>query len=420
MTREERSWILYDWANSAYSIIVTTALFPIYFKTVAARGIDAFLSTAYWGYANSLYTLVLVVAAPILGTLADFRTMKKRLFTVFLLLGVGSTASLSLLQEGDVLPALILYMLSALGFAGANIFYDSFLTDVTPRDRMDWISSSGFGWGYIGSVIPFVAGILLILNYRSLGFSSSVPAVRLSFLLTALWWMGFSIPLLQNVHQKYCLESSATPVRDTFRRLADTVRNLKNYRALALFLVAYFFYIDGVDTIIKMATPIGLDVGIPENSLLLVLLMIQVVAFPFALLYGRLARFWSAKRMLFIGIGIYVLITFIAFFLPGLPTIGSKTAVFWLLAFLVATSQGGIQALSRSYYGKLVPREKSAEFFGFYNIFGKFAAIMGPALVGFVSTLAQNTAYGILSVNILFLIGGILLIFVPGKPEIVP
>jgi len=201
MTREERSWILYDWANSAYSIIVTTALFPIYFKTVAARGIDAFLSTAYWGYANSLYTLVLVVAAPILGTLADFRTMKKRLFTVFLLLGVGSTASLSLLQEGDVLPALILYMLSALGFAGANIFYDSFLTDVTPRDRMDWISSSGFGWGYIGSVIPFVAGILLILNYRSLGFSSSVPAVRLSFLLTALWWMGFSIPLLQNVHQ---------------------------------------------------------------------------------------------------------------------------------------------------------------------------------------------------------------------------
>jgi UMF1 family MFS transporter len=419
MTKEERSWILYDWANSAYSIIVTTALFPIYFKTVAARGIDAFLSTAYWGYANSLSTLVLVVAAPILGTLADFRTMKKRLFTVFLLLGVGSTASLSLTREGDILLALILYMLSALGFAGANIFYDSFLTDITSEDRMDWVSSSGFGWGYIGSVIPFVAGILLILNYRSLGFSSSVPAVRISFLITAFWWMGFSIPLLRNVHQKYYLEPSATPVRDTFRRLADTVRNLKNYRALVLFLVAYFFYIDGVDTIIKMATPIGLDVGIPENSLLLVLLMIQVVAFPFALLYGRLARFWSAKRMLFIGIGIYVLITIIAFSLPGLPTVGSKTAVFWFLAFLVATSQGGIQALSRSYYGKLVPREKSAEFFGFYNIFGKFAAIMGPALVGFVSTLARNTSYGILSVNILFLVGGILLIFVPGKPEMV-
>lgn len=413
MTKEERSWVLYDWANSAYSIVITTAIFPIYFKHVAARGMDPFLSTAYWGYANSFYTLVLAVLAPLLGTLADFRAMKKRLFMAFLLLGAGTTATLSLTGEGQVWVALTLYVLSALGFAGANIFYDSFLTDVTTEDRMDWISSSGFGWGYIGSVIPFVLSILLIMNYRLLGFGSSVPAVRLSFLITALWWLGFSIPMLKNVHQKYFLEPVPHPVRSTFVRIWETVRDLRKYRVLALFLLSYFFYIDGVDTIIKMATPIALDVGISENSLLIVLLMIQIVAFPFAILYGKLARLWSAKVMLFIGIGIYVCITLIAFFLPGLPTVGLKTGVFWILAFLVATSQGGIQALSRSYYGKLVPKEKSAEFFGFYNVFGKFAAIMGPALVGFVSTLAQNTAYGILSVNILFLFGGILLIFVP-------
>lgn len=413
MTKEERSWVLYDWANSAYSIIITTAIFPIYFKHVAARGMDPFLSTAYWGYANSFYTLVLAVLAPLLGTLADFRAMKKRLFMAFLLLGAGTTATLSLTGEGQVWVALTLYVLSALGFAGANIFYDSFLTDVTTEDRMDWISTSGFGWGYIGSVIPFVLSILLIMNHRLLGLGSSVPAVRLSFLITALWWLGFSIPMLKNVHQKYFLEPVPHPVRSTFVRIWETVRDLRKYRVLALFLLSYFFYIDGVDTIIKMATPIALDVGISENSLLIVLLMIQIVAFPFAILYGKLARLWSAKVMLFIGIGIYVCITLIAFFLPGLPTVGLKTGVFWILAFLVATSQGGIQALSRSYYGKLVPKEKSAEFFGFYNVFGKFAAIMGPALVGFVSTLAQNTAYGILSVNILFLIGGILLIFVP-------
>ncbi len=413
MTKEERSWVLYDWANSAYSIIITTAIFPIYFKHVAAKGMDPFLSTAYWGYANSFYTLLLAVLAPLLGTLADFRAMKKRLFLVFLLLGAGTTATLTLTGEGQVWQALALYVLSALGFAGANIFYDSFLTDVTTEDRMDWISTSGFGWGYIGSVIPFVLSILLIVNYRLLGFDSSVPAVRLSFLITALWWLGFSIPMLKYVHQRYFLEPVAHPVRSTFTRIWETVRDLRKYRVLALFLLSYFFYIDGVDTIIKMATPIALDVGISENSLLLVLLMIQIVAFPFAILYGKLARLWSAKVMLFIGIGIYVCITLIAFFLPGLPSVGLKTGVFWILAFLVATSQGGIQALSRSYYGKLVPKEKSAEFFGFYNVFGKFAAIMGPALVGFVSTLAQNTAYGILSVNILFLIGGIFLAFVP-------
>ncbi|MFQ3621514.1 MAG: MFS transporter [Spirochaetales bacterium] len=413
MTREERSWVLYDWANSAYSIIVTTAIFPIFFKQVAAKGLDSFLSTAYWGYANSFYTLVLVVLAPVLGTLADFRAMKKRLFLAFLLLGVGTTASLSLTGEGQVFTALGLYILSALGFAGANIFYDSFLTDVTTEDRMDWISSSGFGWGYIGSVIPFVISILLIVNHRILGFPSSVPAVRLSFLLTSLWWIGFSLPILKNVQQRYFLEPVAHPIKNTFSRLWETVKNIKPYRALAIFLLAYFFYIDGVDTIIKMATPIALDVGISENALLIILLMIQIVAFPFALLYGKLARLWSAKVMLFVGIGIYIIITFIAFFLPGLPTQSLKTGVFWVLAMLVATSQGGIQALSRSYYGKLVPKEKSAEFFGFYNVFGKFAAIMGPAMVGFVSTLFHNTAYGILSVNLLFLIGGLLLLLVP-------
>ncbi len=417
MTRQERSWVLYDWANSAYSIIITTAIFPIFFKSVAASGAPGYQSTAWWGYANSLYTLLLAVMAPVLGTIADYQARKKKFFLFFFLLGVLSTLSLYFVGQGEWVKALLIYMGSALGFSGANIFYDAFLVDVTTEDRMDWVSTNGYGWGYLGSTIPFVLCLILITQHKIFGFASSDPAVRISFLVTGLWWLLFTVPLLRNVRQVYFIAPSASPVRDSFRRIGETLRGIKRYRNLAVFLAAYFFYIDGVDTIIKMATPIAIDVGINENMLLVVLMAIQIVAFPFALLYGRLARRFSARTMLFAGIGIYVVITLLAFFLPSLGSLEAKTALFWVLSMLVATSQGGIQALSRSLYGKLVPKERSAEFFGFYNIFGKFAAIMGPFLVAFFAGVTRNTAYGILSINLLFVIGGVLLFFVRQKED---
>jgi UMF1 family MFS transporter len=409
MTKQERSWVFYDWANSAYSIAITSTIFPIFFKGVISKGVQGYTSTAWLGYGNSIYTLVIAVLAPILGTIADYKNYKKRFFIGFFLLGVISTACLALTREGGWIIAIVIYMLTALGFAGANIFYDSFLIDVTPKERMDWVSTSGYAWGYIGSTIPFIIGIALIMKYGLLGFSTSVPAVRISFLLTALWWFVFTIPFLRNVKQNYFIEPSQTPVSDSFRRLGDTFRRIRQYKNVFIFLIAYFLYIDGVDTIIKMATAFGTDIGISANMLMIILLAVQFVAFPFALLYGKLARVFSAKKMLFVGICIYVVITITAFFIPHFSDPKTKVMVFWIVSMLVATSQGGIQALSRSFYGKLIPKNESAEFFGFYNIFGKFAAILGPFLMGFVTQLTKSSGVGILSIIVLFIAGGVVL-----------
>ncbi|HUT65471.1 MAG TPA: MFS transporter [Spirochaetota bacterium] len=409
MNKQERSWVFYDWANSAYSIAITSTIFPIFFKGVLSKGVEGYTSTAWLGYGNSIYTLVIAVLAPILGTIADYKNYKKRFFLGFFLLGVVATACLALTREGGWISALVIYIFTALGFAGANIFYDSFLVDVAPRERMDWVSTSGFAWGYIGSTIPFILGIALIMKYDLLGFSTSVPAVKISFLVTALWWFVFTIPLLKNVKQTYFIEPSRTPVGDSFRRLADTFRRIRQYRNVFIFLIAYFLYIDGVDTIIKMATAFGTDMGISANMLMIILLAVQFVAFPFALLYGKLAKVFSAKRMLFVGILVYVVITITAFFIPYFKDPGTRIIIFWVLSMLVASSQGGIQALSRSFYGKLIPKEESAEFFGFYNIFGKFAAILGPFLMGLVTQVTKSSGVGILSLIVLFIAGGIVL-----------
>lgn len=408
MTRQERSWVLYDVANSAYSLTITAAVFPIFFKAVAAKGMQGFDSTALWGYANSLETVVVALLAPVLGALADTRDTKKRFFAAFFALGVVSVLCFTLIGEGQWARALLLYVASAIGFAGANIFYDSFLTDVTSTDRMDWVSSSGFAWGYIASCIPFVLGMAAIMMHRQLGFATSVPAVRIAFVLTGLWWALFTIPLLRNVRQAHFVEAVEHPVRACLARLGETLRDIRGHRNAFLFLVAYFFYIDGVDTIIKMATAFGTDIGIEANTLLIILLAIQIIAFPFALLYGRLARATSARFMLLVGIGIYTVIVMTAFFLPVVPA-GARAGLFWALSVLVATSQGGIQALSRSFYGKLIPAERSAEFFGLYNIFGKFAAIMGPFLIGLFSQITHRSNVGVLSLILLFVVGAVVL-----------
>ncbi|MDY6968927.1 MAG: MFS transporter [Spirochaetota bacterium] len=410
MTKEEKSWILYDVANSAYSLIITATIFPIFFKNFAAKGMEGYDSTAWLGYGNSIYTFAIAFLAPFLGTMGDYRGKKKNFFLFFVILAVVSTLSFSFITEGAWIHAIVLYVISALGFAGANIFYDSFLIDVTVEERLDWISTNGYAWGYIGSVIPFIIGIVFILHYDKIGLEGPLNAMYLTFIITGVWWALFTIPLLRNVKQKYFIEPSSKPIRYSFNRLTNTVKDIRKYKNAFIFLLAYFFYIDGVDTIIKMAVAFGTDLGIDANTLIIILLVVQIIAFPCALIYGRLSKIISAKKMLLVGIGIYIIITITAYFIPWFSSVSIRITLFWVLSILVATSQGGIQALSRSLYGKLIPKEKSAEFFGFYNIFGKFAAIIGPFLMGIISQITQNTSFGLLSIIILFIIGGFFLL----------
>lgn len=400
MTKQERSWVLQDWANSAYSLAITTATLPIFFKSVAASNLPSSTSTAYLGYTNSVATLIIAILAPLLGTIADYKGYKKRLFTIFLSVGVLSTALLALVGSGDWILCMVIYIFSIIGFSGSNIFYDAFLVDVTTEDRMDHISSMGFGLGYIGSCIPFILSLIFIKKPAILGLTT-IGATRLSFVITAIWWFLFTIPMLKNVNQVYYIEPSKAPIKESFCRLLDTLKAVKDYRNIFLFLIAYFFYIDGVSTIIKMATAYGMDLGLSGESLMIILLAIQVVAFPFAILYGKLAKHFSARNMILVGICVYTFICIYAYFM--------KTQIdYWILAMLVASSQGGIQALSRSFYGKLIPKEKSAEFFGLYNIFGRFSAIFGPLLMGIISQATGNSKLGVFSLIGLFLVGGIL------------
>lgn len=407
-SKEEKSWALYDWGSSAYSIIITTAVFPIYYKASATgAGVSLSDSTAYLGYTIAIFTFILAMIGPILGTIADYEGMKKRFFVGFFLLGTISTALLAFIPNENWLLMLICYVFAALGATGANLFYDAFIVDVTTEKRMNSVSSFGYGLGYIGSTIPFILSIAIILLSQNGVLPISVTiASRIAFLITAIWWIVFSIPMFRHVKQVHYIKREPRLVRQSFKRLGKTIREIRQYRALVLFLIAYFFYIDGVGTIIALSTAYGTDLGLDSSSLLIVLFVTQVVAAPFAILYGRLANRFTGKKMLYVGICVYIVICIYAFFLETITD-------FWILAMLVATSQGGIQALSRSYFGKLVPKENSNEFFGFYNIFGKFAAILGPLLVAVTSQVTGKSNMGVFSLVVLFVIGLIVLSRVP-------
>lgn len=408
-TKEEKSWMMYDWANSAHSIVVVTVL-PIFFMSLFKDNTGAL---ANWGSVTSASKFIIALLAPLLGTLGDFKNYKKRLFSLFVAIGVLACLALAGMPFSPRWQLILgFYALSNFAFAGANIFYDGFLPEVTSNERMDKVSAWGFGLGYIGgSTIPFVVFLVLYML---------IPvnlAMAISFALTGIWWGVFTIPMLKNVKQKHYIEKDKGVWIDSIKQLGKTLKEISKTKSMLLFLIAYFFYIDGVNTIIYMSTAYGTALNIDATQMMLALLMVQLLAFPFAVLYGNLAKKYSAKLMIAIGIGIYMFISLVAFKV-------SATWHFWVLAALVATSQGGIQALSRSIFGKMIPdRKRSNEFFGFFEIFGKFSAIMGPWLFGFAGMKAAEiiknnnpqitqdaldkaaSPYGVLSVLVIFIIG---------------
>ncbi|OUS75490.1 MFS transporter [Paenibacillus sp. MY03] len=407
-SKEERSWMWYDWGHSAYSVIISTAVFPLFYKAAAEQsGISGADSTAYLGYAIAISTLILALLGPILGTIADYQGFKKTFFAGFSLLGVISTALLTFIPNDHWQLLLICYVFIMIGSAGSNVFYDAFLVDVSDDERMNKVSTRGFALGYIGSTIPFIVSIAIILLAQQEVLPLSVTAAsQIAFFITAVWWGAFTLPMLRHVRQKHFMKREPRIIANSFGRLWGTLKEIKRYRALFLFLLAYFFYIDGVGTIITMSSAYGSDLGIEATDLLIILFVTQVVAAPFAMLYGRLADRFGSKLMLYAGIVVYILVCIYAYFM--------KTAFdFWILAMLVATSQGGIQALSRSYFARMVPKQNANRFFGFYNIFDKFASILGPLLVGLTAQATGNTSTGVFSLVVLFLIGGAILTRVP-------
>jgi len=408
----EKSWILYDIANSAFVLIIVTTIMPIFFKEYASFGFENTFSTANWGYGNSIASLVIAFLAPILGTLGDYKGFKKKFFVFFLLFGVFFTIVLSFSTQGRWMSCLIIFILARIGWSGANIFYDAFLVDVADKKRRNIVSSKGFAWGYVGSVFPFLLIIGLVFSMKNplSDFSISIIPARLSFIIVAIWWFLLSVPMIKNVKQKYYIDKIHKPVKTSFLRLFRTLKKIKNYKYAFIFLIAYFFYIDGVNTIISMAAAYGLDIGLDAVNLIFAILMIQVVAFPCALIYGKLSEKYTAKTMILIGIGVYSIITFIGFFLPVIESNFLKKIVFWFLSLLVASSMGGIQALSRSLFSNLIPEKNSAEFFGFYNVFGKFAMISGPFIMGLFTNIFGHSRYGVLSIFALFLTGGLILL----------
>lgn len=407
-SKEEKSWMWYDWGHSAYSVIISTAVFPLFYKAAAEdAGVSAANSTAYLGYAISISTLILALLGPIMGTIADYRGFKKTFFAGFSLLGIVATALLTFIPNNHWELLLVCYMFIAIGSAGANVFYDAFLVDVTDDERMNKVSARGFAIGYIGSTIPFIISIAIILLAQQEILPITVTAAsQIAFFITALWWGVFTLPMLRNVRQKHYIPREPRIITNSFKRLFGTLKQIKQHRAIFLFLLAYFFYIDGVGTIISMSTAYGADMGIESTDLLIILFVTQVVAAPFAILYGRLADRFSGKTMLYVGICVYIVVCIYAYFM--------KSAFdFWVLAMLVATSQGGIQALSRAYFARMVPKENANQFFGFYNIFDKFASILGPLLIAVTAQLTGNTSTGVFSLVILFIIGIVILMRVP-------
>ena len=395
LTKEEKSWVLYDVGNSAFVLLIATII-PIYFNYLAGKaGLSDVEYLAYWGYVASIVTLIIVLAGPICGALADTKGYKKPIFMISLIIGVAGCIGLGFVKNW--LLFLVVFVIAKVGYSSSLIFYDSMLSDVTQEDRMDDVSAQGYAWGYIGSCVPFVFSLILVLGAEAIGISMEM-AMTIAFFIIAIWWVVMSLPLLKTYRQKYYVEKPTHVVRESFARLGRTLKNVRKEKKVFMFLLAFFFYIDGVYTIIDMATAYGSVLGLDSTGLLLALLLTQIVAFPFAILFGRLSRRYEAEKLITVCIAAYFGIAVFAIFLT------SQTQ-FWILAVLVGMFQGGIQALSRSYFTKIIPANQSGEYFGLMDILGKGASFVGTTFVGLISQLTGSVNKGVGTIALMFILG---------------
>jgi len=400
-----RSWAMYDWANSAFATTVMSGFFPLFFKAYWANPDNPSESTFYLGMANSIASIIVAALAPFLGAIADRGTAKKKFLFTFAFLGVVMTGGLWMVAQGYWQMAVLLYVLATVGFSGGNIFYDSLLPGIASEKKVDYVSSLGFAMGYIGGGILFLINVLMYLKPDLFGIPDGATAIRLSFVTVAVWWAVFSIPVALWVKEPkiYKPVGIGTAVGLGWKQLIDTLRDIRHLRVVGIFLLAYWLYIDGVDTIVRMAVDYGATLKFPDSALITALLMVQFIAFPCALLFALFAKKIGAKQAIMVGIFGYGVITFLGYFMK-------EVWHFYALAAMVGLFQGGIQALSRSLYTRIIPAEKAAEFFGFYNMLGKFAAVIGPAMMGTITLVTGNIRYGILSILTLFILGGYFLI----------
>lgn len=409
--RAIRAWTMYDWGNSAFATTVMAAVLPVYYSTVAGANLPKNIATAYWGYTTAFAALLAALISPVLGAIADFRGSKKKFLTAFMVIGVTATALLYFVRTGDYLLASLFFIFGQIGFAGSLVYYDALLPHVAHPDEIDQVSSRGYAMGYIGGGILLAINLVMIMLVPTF-FPEDQQGVmtelmtRLSFVTVAIWWFIFTLPLLRQVAepQRRILpgEEHFNPLQASFKRLGHTFSEIRRYRDLATFLLAFWIYANGIGTIITMAVAYGAEIGLGQTTLIGTLLMVQFLAAPFAILFGRLAKKTGTKRAIYLSLGVYTLISIFGYFLKF-------EWQFWALGALVATVQGGSQALSRSLMGKMMPKSQSAEFYGFFSVFEKFANVAGPFLFGVVATLMGESRLSIVSLIIFFAVGAYIL-----------
>ena len=398
------SWAFYDWANSAYSTTVMAGFFPIFFEKYWSNPNDVIQSTYQLGIANSISSIIIALVSPILGAIADRGSAKKKLLVTFAFLGVIMTSGLWFVQQGEWQLAVFFYVIASIGFMAGNIFYDSLLPTVASRDEVDYVSSLGYSLGYLGGGLLFLVNVLMYLHPDWFGIPDPSTAIRLSFISVAIWWGIFTLPVILFLPEP--TSERSVPLRKAissgFLQLRETYNHIRDMKVIGTFLLAYWLYEDGVATIVRMAVKVGSSMGFAAGDLITAILMVQFIGFPAAILYNWFGKRIGVKNAVLIAIGGYGMITLLGYFM-------TDRLHFYLLAALIGIFQGGIQALSRSLFTRLVPKNKEAEFFGFYNMLGKFAAVIGPVLMGWITVMTGNPRMGILSIALLFILGGLLL-----------
>jgi MFS transporter, UMF1 family len=408
------AWCMYDWANSAFATTIMAAVLPTFYSSVAGANLTGNQATVYWGYTTAIGMLIVAVMAPILGAIADHSGIKKRLLGGFALLGIFFTAMLYFVSTGDWLKASIFFVIANIGFGGANIFYDSLLPHVARPGEIDQVSTRGYAMGYLGGGLLLAVNLAMIMFPEYFLLPNAEIATRVSFVTVAIWWAVFSIPLFRQVAEPPASgirAAGVNPVTGGLRRLGQTFREIRRYRELLKFIIAFWLYNDGIGTIIKMATIYGAEIGIGTTDLVGALLLTQFVGIPFSILFGKLARRIGTKPSIFLGLGVYTLISIAGYFM-------SEAWHFWVLAGTVGLVQGGSQALSRSLFGAMVPRTRTAEFFGFYDVSAKVAGIAGPFLFAIVGQLTGSSRLSIISLVVFFIGGGLILATVDEKEGI--